>query len=284
MSNKPLHEWQAVEVGPDANSVSEVLTWLFEEESFAPVAKLTAQDSYSVVSDHLGTPLALYNEKGMLAWTMALDTYGAVRQGKGRAQDCPFRYQGQYEDTETGLYYNRLRYYDPEVGCYISQDPIQLEGGLGLYSYVSNSTAYIDPFGLSSCTPKRPGGHQAGDVSNHGTLSPGKNRATGHTNTRADNFVQSHHPIQNEWAKRNVTGYDEYDAPATLLKSSSGSPHAKISVMQRARRRLPDGWKGSLKDEFNISYKEMIDAGVPKAQAQKALQKSYKYFDSIGAF
>jgi hypothetical protein len=54
--------------------------------------------------------------------------------------------------------------------------------------------------------------------------------------------------------------------------------------MQRARRRLPDGWKGSLKDEFNISYKEMIDAGVPKAQAQKALQKSYKYFDSIGAF
>jgi RHS repeat-associated protein len=134
MSNKPLHEWQAVEVGPDANSVSEVLTWLFEEESFAPVAKLTAQDSYSVVSDHLGTPLALYNEKGMLAWTMALDTYGAVRQGKGRAQDCPFRYQGQYEDTETGLYYNRLRYYDPEVGCYISQDPIQLEGGLGLYS------------------------------------------------------------------------------------------------------------------------------------------------------
>jgi RHS repeat-associated protein len=147
--DKPLHEWQAVEVGPDANSVSEVLTWLFEEESFAPVAKLTAQDSYSVVSDHLGTPLALYNEKGMLAWTMALDTYGAVRQGKGRAQDCPFRYQGQYEDTETGLYYNRFRYYDPEVGHYISQDPIRLQSGSPLYSYVKNPLAWLDLFGLS---------------------------------------------------------------------------------------------------------------------------------------
>lgn len=72
--DKPLHEWQEVAVGPDANSASEVLTWLFEEESFAPMAKLTAQGSYSVVSDHLGTPLALYNGQGQLTWTMALDT------------------------------------------------------------------------------------------------------------------------------------------------------------------------------------------------------------------
>jgi RHS repeat-associated protein len=41
---------------------------------------------------------------------MALDTYGGVRQGKGWAKDCPFRYQGQYVDTETGLYYNRFHY------------------------------------------------------------------------------------------------------------------------------------------------------------------------------
>jgi RHS repeat-associated protein len=47
-----------------------------------------------------------------------------VRQGKGRAQDCPIRYQGQYEDVEIGLYYNRFRYYDPENGQYISQDRV----------------------------------------------------------------------------------------------------------------------------------------------------------------
>jgi RHS repeat-associated protein len=50
---------------------------------------------------------------------MALNSYGAVRHGQGKPQDCPFRYQGQYEDVETGLYYNRLRYFDPETGNYI---------------------------------------------------------------------------------------------------------------------------------------------------------------------
>ncbi|SUB89296.1 Cell wall-associated polypeptide CWBP200 [Porphyromonas macacae] len=45
-------------------------------------------------------------------------------------ENCPFRYQGQYEDEETGLYYNRFRYYDPNAGNYISQDPIGLEGDL----------------------------------------------------------------------------------------------------------------------------------------------------------
>jgi RHS repeat-associated protein len=119
--NKPLHEWSELEVGPGAGSISDVITWLFEEESFAPLAKLTAKGAHSVVCDHLGTPLELNDSKGAKTWQSQLDSYGAVREGKGKPQDCPFRYQGQYEDTETGLYYNRFRYYDPEVGSYISQ-------------------------------------------------------------------------------------------------------------------------------------------------------------------
>ncbi|WP_262922085.1 DUF1308 domain-containing protein [Hymenobacter cellulosivorans] len=66
--------------------------------------------------------------------------------------NCPFLYQGQYEDTETGLYYNRFRYYDPEAGSYISQDPIGLGGGLsGLYSYVHDPAVWTDPLGLATC-------------------------------------------------------------------------------------------------------------------------------------
>jgi RHS repeat-associated protein len=127
---------------------SDVITWLFEEESFAPVAKLTARGSYSVITDHLGTPLELYNGQGEKTWQAQLDSYGAVRQGQGKAQDCPFRYQGQYEDVETGLYYNRFRYFSPEEGAYISQDPIRLNGGASLYKYVHDPACYIDPFGL----------------------------------------------------------------------------------------------------------------------------------------
>ena len=65
--------------------------------------------------------------------------------------DCPFRYQGQYEDEETGLYYNRFRYYSADEGVYLSQDPIRLAGGMPtLYSYTHDSTSWVDQFGLYS--------------------------------------------------------------------------------------------------------------------------------------
>jgi RHS repeat-associated protein len=63
-------------------------------------------------------------------------------------------YYGQHEDIENDLYYNRFRYYDPEVGVYISQDPIGLIGGLNLYGYVSDSLNKVDLFGLSECGVK----------------------------------------------------------------------------------------------------------------------------------
>ena len=59
-------------------------------------------------------------------------------------RDCPFRYQGQYEDVETGLYYNRFRYYSPEEGMYLSQDPIGLSGGKVLYGYVRDVNVGVD--------------------------------------------------------------------------------------------------------------------------------------------
>ena len=61
----------------------------------------------------------------------------------------PFLYQGQYLDRETRLAYNRFRYYSPETGAYISQDPIRLEAGLtNLYAYVHDVNAWVDPWGL----------------------------------------------------------------------------------------------------------------------------------------
>ncbi len=68
----------------------------------------------------------------------------------GEENFIPSRFQGQYEDEETGLYYNRFRYYSPEDGCYTQQDPIGLAGGNPtLYGYVGDSNWRIDPFGLN---------------------------------------------------------------------------------------------------------------------------------------
>ena len=59
------------------------------------------------------------------------------------------RFQGQYFDAETGLHYNRFRYYDPDIGRFVSQDPIGLAGGVNNYQYAPNPVGWIDPLGLS---------------------------------------------------------------------------------------------------------------------------------------
>ncbi len=93
----------------------------------------------------------MYNSVGNLVWQADLDIYGKVRTlSKGNINDCPFRYQGQYHDTEVDLYYNRFRYYSPESGIYVSQDPIGLmSNSLSFYGYVNDVNMFIDPFGLS---------------------------------------------------------------------------------------------------------------------------------------
>ena len=63
----------------------------------------------------------------------------------------PVRFQGQYIDEETGLHYNRFRYYDPDVGMFTSRDPIGLMGGDNVFAYAPNPTGWVDPLGLS-CT------------------------------------------------------------------------------------------------------------------------------------
>ncbi len=140
--NVPLHEW---------TEEADVTTWLFDEGTFIPTAKIVGDKSYSIVTDYLGTPTAMYDADGTKTWSTELDMYGSVRNFAGRSlSDCPFRYQGLYEDEETGLYYNRFRYYSPDEGMYISQDPISIAGGLNVYAYVHDSNSWIDPLGLSS--------------------------------------------------------------------------------------------------------------------------------------
>ncbi|MBI0473365.1 RHS repeat-associated core domain-containing protein, partial [Pectobacterium parmentieri] len=65
--------------------------------------------------------------------------------------DPGLAFAGQYRDDESGLCYNRFRYYDPSGGCYISPDPISVLGGDNNYGYVHNPVGWVDPFGLASC-------------------------------------------------------------------------------------------------------------------------------------
>lgn len=185
--HRPLHEWVEVEVPDSAQALAPVedddrpvmdrelelggritrgppeakpaglITWLFDPYGFAPAAKLVDDERYSIVTDYLGTPVAMFDAHGRKVWSAEIDGFGRLReletaQGFDR-HACPFRWPGQYEDAETGLYYNRFRYYDPEAGQYTSQDPLGLRAGLAAYAYVDDPLTQIDVFGLITGPP-----------------------------------------------------------------------------------------------------------------------------------
>ncbi|WP_279905790.1 MULTISPECIES: RHS repeat-associated core domain-containing protein, partial [unclassified Pseudomonas] len=94
-----------------------------------------------------GTPLRLTGEQGQTLWQGQADDWGAIDQEQGET-DQPIRFQGQYRDEESGLYYNRYRYYAAELGRYVTQDPIGLKGGSNAYMYVDAAPLLIvDPLG-----------------------------------------------------------------------------------------------------------------------------------------
>ncbi|EEV8840486.1 RHS repeat protein [Escherichia coli] len=100
--------------------------------------------------DHRGLPLALISEDGNTAWSAEYDEWGnQLNEENPHHLHQPYRLPGQQYDKESGLYYNRNRYYDPLQGRYITQDPIGLEGGWSLYAYPLNPVNDIDPLGLS---------------------------------------------------------------------------------------------------------------------------------------
>ncbi|HFO4157255.1 TPA: RHS element core protein [Escherichia coli] len=102
--------------------------------------------------DHRGLPQALISPEGETAWQGEYDEWGNLL-GETSAQHLqqPYRLPGQQYDEESGLYYNRNRYYDPLQGRYITQDPIDIKGGWNLYSYALNPVSWIDPLGLTQC-------------------------------------------------------------------------------------------------------------------------------------
>jgi RHS repeat-associated protein len=146
-----------------------------------------SQQTYWYQCDQIGAPQELTDAQGNIVWAAdykvwgeaklrAIDwpktgTDGGPARGSGIGASAwhtgasgassassrlapppieqPFRFQGQQFDEETGLHYNRYRYYDPAIGRFISEDPIGLQGGLNLFSYSQNPLVWIDPRGLA---------------------------------------------------------------------------------------------------------------------------------------
>ena len=101
--------------------------------------------------DHRGLPLVLVSTEGATEWCAEYDEWGNLLNEENPHQlQQLIRLPGQQYDEESGLYYNRHRYYDPLQGRYITQDPIGLKGGWNFYQYPLNPVQYIDSMGLAS--------------------------------------------------------------------------------------------------------------------------------------
>ena len=115
---------------------------------------------YHYHNDQLGTPNELTNDKGEVVWLADYEAWGNTAKVVWREQLIdqmqvsqdelqPIRFQGQHFDEETGLHYNRFRYYDPDMGMFTTRDPIGLMGGNNVFQYAPNPTGWIDPLGLA---------------------------------------------------------------------------------------------------------------------------------------
>jgi RHS repeat-associated protein len=116
---------------------------------YAPIrVDLGSGVMWDVHVDHLDTPKVLTNSSRAIAWRASYEAFGKSNVIVGAASEMNIRFPGQYFDAETGLHYNRFRYYDPGVGRYISADPIGQDGGANLYTYAANNPVNsVDPTG-----------------------------------------------------------------------------------------------------------------------------------------
>lgn len=98
--------------------------------------------------------MELTDQDERIAWEASYKAWGEAKittsEAARKAQlKNPIRFQGQYFDEESGLPYNRFRYYDPVIGRFISKDPIRLAGGINLHQYASNAIEWVNPLGLA---------------------------------------------------------------------------------------------------------------------------------------
>ena len=119
-----------------------MLPGLLAQLSNSAFADSNGEHLYFYHSDHLGTPLFLTDISGTVVWKGEYLPFGGIftedkdPDGDGVKVAQPFRFPGQYADSETGLYYNYFRDYDPTLGRYVEADPVGLAGGVYLWGYV----------------------------------------------------------------------------------------------------------------------------------------------------
>jgi RHS repeat-associated protein len=129
----------------DINSDGSTVEYLNEPGIDNKLRQTSSSTTLYFVHDHLGSARALTDENGNLVESIDYDSFG-----NGASNLTRYGYTGREWEAEANLYYYRARWYDPQVGRFISEDPVGFQGGVNWYAYVGNNpTGFVDPSGLN---------------------------------------------------------------------------------------------------------------------------------------
>lgn len=127
-----------------------LLPWLVIDYD-SPDADPASGRLHTLLSDQRGAPIAALDAQGQRVWSTSLAPYGLAAPRAASpicSWDLSLRLAGQFHDPETGLCYHRFRYYSPDLGRYLEEDPTGTGGGLNLYAFTYNPLVQFDPRGL----------------------------------------------------------------------------------------------------------------------------------------
>ncbi|WP_412523368.1 RHS repeat-associated core domain-containing protein [Shewanella chilikensis] len=232
--------------------------WLYEPGSFRPLAQIRQLDTpndpgrpelHYAVTDLVGNVRELCDPQGQIhwrgeqglwqdfhQWRLSGTPKKYLEQAANEPLHCDLRYQGQIYDRETGLYYNRHRYYDPEICQYLSPDPIGLAGGTRPQAYVHNPLEWVDPLGLMPLqNPVNQGHHMVPhSVASHMGISP-FNSQTG---------VPAMYWSNSQWSGIEHSAMHGYNGIGTQTK-----PLVKSAAVDKANL-TPEEWMATLKAHY----------------------------------
>jgi RHS repeat-associated protein len=242
------------------NATKQHTTWLFQPQAPFPLGQYRDKKFHSIICDQAGTPKELVDERGTVT-RIERNAWGNPAGNLNSTAQCPLGFQGQYFDDESGLYYNRFRYYDPAYARFISQDPKSLFGGFNLYLYCPDPFRDVDPLGLDS---------RALDNALQGKPKDGQ---------------QAHHIIpegvleKNPQLEQAITplGYNrDHPENGILLPSSDSEAQARNIPSHRGSHPNYNKEVGARVADIN---QRLVDKDITKEQAFdeiKALQKEYR--------
>ena len=232
--------------------------------SFVPLAQIHNGSLHHLHTDHLGTPLEASSDSGEITWRATYRTWGSTLIEEVGEIQQKLRFQGQYFDVETGLHYNRFRYYEPNMGRFVSQDPIGFEGDFHFYSYTRDPNKFVDPFGL---LPKPPSSIALPDAAGASSSDIAKSKIGGGSRSgqqaRRETLLQQAGSTFTCWrcGTTSTNPSDVHVGHTNVPKSKGGNLAAENTALEGASCNLSAGSSGYVKD--GMSCAERGSCGAP---------------------